>query len=300
MSFLIKQNQSQNIWSYEVDLSFLRLLTKLISHYITTSNITLFREIDSFSGRSWNYRFSQSPRLIQEALAIFKTLIVIKSIPIVQEVYNAILLDAEISLGVLLKSTSSSSLSEQCVSSTEPPTQSVVAEEVAGKERVGLSSVKKAETSFVFDLCIFAELGNAKNNLICMYALSPTLFELLRDKLTPCNWSLADNFPSVQYAILNTLYSHCSRYDHFIASSSLFSSKHGADKALLSNAPTRDHFKQIVELLTKIIPHASSSYDTSILVLNWLYEVFISFYIYVYIFIWIAFIYVLLPPIPLF
>ena len=49
-----------------------------------------------------------------------------------------------------------------------------------------------------------------------MYALSPTLFELLTGKLSPCNWNLAENFPSIQYAILNTLYSHCSRLKLFL------------------------------------------------------------------------------------
>jgi hypothetical protein len=96
-----------------------------------------------------------------------------------------------------------------------------------------------------------------------MYALSPTLFELLTDKLSPCNMVLAQNYPNIEYALLNTLYSHCSRYDHFIASSTLFlnSTKHGHNEqgahdstnvTLLRNAPTRDHFKQIIEILTKV------------------------------------------------
>jgi hypothetical protein len=41
----------------------------------------------------------------------------------------------------------------------------------------------------------------------------------------------------------------------------------------LTNAPTRDHFKHMIEILAKIIPHPSSSYDTNMLVLNWLLEI---------------------------
>ena len=74
-----------------------------------------------------------------------------------------------------------------------------------------LNNLKYAETSLIFNLCIYRELGNAKNNLICMYALSPTLFELLTGKLSPCNWNLAEYFPDIQHALLNRLYSHCSR-----------------------------------------------------------------------------------------
>lgn len=133
------------------------------------------------------------------------------------------------------------------------------------------SDSRKAETSLIFDLCIFAELGNAKNNLISMYALSPSLFQLLTEQLSPCNCQLAEKSPSIQYAILNTLYSHCTRHENFIANSALFSAP--VDKTMLTNGSTRDHFKTIIEVLGKIIPNSSSGYDTSMLVLKWLLEI---------------------------
>ncbi len=111
--------------------------------------------------------------------------------------------------------------------------------------------------------------GNTKNNLICMYALSPSLFQLLTDKLSPCNWTLAESFPNIQYAILSTLYSHCSRHDNFIASSGLFTPK----TSTVSDSPTRDHFKAIIENLIRLIPHESTSFDISLLTLNWLLEI---------------------------
>ena len=55
-----------------------------------------------------------------------------------------------------------------------------------------------------------------------MYVLSPSIFNLLINNLSPCNWQLAEYFPKIQFAILNTIYSHCSRHDHFINNSSLF------------------------------------------------------------------------------
>jgi len=200
---------------------------------------------------------SQSSKLIQETLTLYKSLIIVKSIPIVQEIYKTILNDAESSLNLIISNLDDSSSSK----------------------------IKMAETSFLFDLCIFAELGNAKNNLICMYALTPTLFELLTVKLSPCNWSLADYYPNIQFAILNTLYSHCLRHEHFIISSTLFSTKSspssssnvagtGSDSsAILTNAPTRDQFKIIIEILTKLISHTTSSFNLVSLILNWLVEI---------------------------
>jgi hypothetical protein len=124
----------------------------------------------------------------------------------VQEVYNNILQDSEMCYNTLLKN---------CSISLDKIETDKTNEKMAQKKLKGihlLSNLKHAETSLIFNLCIYRELGNAKNNLICMYALSPTLFELLTGKLSPCNWSLAEYFPNIQYAIFNRLYSHSSRY----------------------------------------------------------------------------------------
>ena len=124
-----------------------------------------------------------------------------------QEVYNNILQDSEMCYNTILKNSTSVS----STSKLESTTMSIQKKESNLKGIQLLGDLKHAETSLIFNLCIYRELGNAKNNLICMYALSPTLFELLTGKLSPCNWNLAEYFPNIQYAILNRLYSHCSR-----------------------------------------------------------------------------------------
>ena len=70
-----------------------------------------------------------------------------------QEVYKTILNDTDLSLDKILKS-SSASLTDTNLTNL--------------KGNKMLNDCKNAETSFLFDLCIFAELGNAKNNLICV------------------------------------------------------------------------------------------------------------------------------------
>jgi hypothetical protein len=133
-------------------------------------------------------------------------------------VYKIVIIDSELSFNTLLKSGggSLSASPEHLKSSNVVPEQKATVQLLSrDTEPTGLSlleDVKHAETSFLFNLCIFAELGNAKNNLILMYALSPSLFELLTSKLSPCNSTLADFFPNIQHAILNRLYSHCSRF----------------------------------------------------------------------------------------
>jgi hypothetical protein len=98
----------------------------------------------------------QNPKIVQESLNIYKQLIVVKSIPIVQEVYTNLLTDSELSFATILKCSNSNGADtglDEC-----------------GRELKGvkvLNFIKNAETSLLFNLCIFAELGNAaKNNLI--------------------------------------------------------------------------------------------------------------------------------------
>lgn len=45
-----------------------------------------------------------------------------------------------------------------------------------------------------------------------MWALSPTVFTLLSQNLKLVHSELAAIYPAVQYAVLYTLFSHCTRY----------------------------------------------------------------------------------------
>ncbi len=207
-------------------------------------------------------------KIIQETLSLYKKLIVVKSIPIVQEVYKNILQDTDISFSTIIKYCSNQNNDFKI---NDKSLTNKTSFQIKGLKLIH-NSVKNAETCLLFNLCVFAELGNAKNNLISMYALTPTLFELLTDKISPANWTLAEYFPNIQYAILNRLYSHSLRYDHFIVSSSLFQNKHGSDM-MLTNAPTRDYFKTIIEIIVKILPHSSTTLDISLLCLNWISEI---------------------------
>lgn len=88
-----------------------------------------------------------------------------------------------------------------------------------------------------------------------MYTLTPSLFQLLTERLSPLNWSLAETFPHIQYAIINRLYNHCLRHENFIVTSSLFVHKYGNDSL------TKDYFRIIVENVTKLLAHPSTNID---------------------------------------
>lgn len=133
---------------------------KILIHYISSNNTDLIKELTSFEGRLWHYRFSPSANLVQESLNIYKQIIVVKSIPIIQEVYKNVLLDSELSFATILKYSSSSAIANMLLVGNDE------ADESTRGVRI-LDSFKNAETSLLFNLCVLAELGNAsKTNLI--------------------------------------------------------------------------------------------------------------------------------------
>ncbi|EDO28213.1 predicted protein, partial [Nematostella vectensis] len=46
---------------------------------------------------------------------------------------------------------------------------------------------------------------------VSLWKLSPTLFELLTEQLSACEWQVAACFPAIQYTILHALYTHSQR-----------------------------------------------------------------------------------------
>lgn len=130
---------------------------KILVHYISSNNADLLKELTSFEGRLWNYRFSNNPKLVQESLSIYKQIIVVKSIPIVQEVYKNLLADSELSYETLFKQSNSG----------DPLINDEIEELQSENGIKKLNLVRNAETSLLFNLCVLAELGNAsKSNLI--------------------------------------------------------------------------------------------------------------------------------------
>ncbi|XP_063453541.1 serine/threonine-protein kinase SMG1-like isoform X5 [Pan paniscus] len=106
-----------------------------------------------------------------------------------------------------------------------------------------------------------------------MWALSPTVFALLSKNLMIVHSDLAVHFPAIQYAVLYTLYSHCTRHDHFSSLSS--SSPSLFDGAVISivTTATKKHFSIILNLLRILLKKDNLNQDTRKLLMTWALEV---------------------------
>eukprot|EP00063_Salmo_salar_P068067 XP_014042902.1 PREDICTED: serine/threonine-protein kinase SMG1-like [Salmo salar] len=93
----------------------------------------------------------------------------------------------------------------------------------------------------------------------------------------PCTHTVPGNthyHPAVQYAVLYTLYSHCTRHDHFISSSLSSSSPSLFDGAVISTVTTatRKHFSTLLSLLGALLRKEQLYTEARKLLLTWSLE----------------------------
>ncbi|KAF3818996.1 hypothetical protein GH733_012413 [Mirounga leonina] len=132
--------------------------------------------------------------VVAVAHAVYQAVLSLKNIPVLETAYKLILGEMTCALNNLLHSLQ---LPDAC---------SEIKHE-AFKNHV--FNVDNAKFVVIFDLSALTTIGNAKNSLIGMWALSPTVFALLSKNLMIVHGDLAVHFPAIQYAVLYTLYSHC-------------------------------------------------------------------------------------------
>uniref|UniRef100_A0A5F8A8I1 non-specific serine/threonine protein kinase n=1 Tax=Macaca mulatta TaxID=9544 RepID=A0A5F8A8I1_MACMU len=205
-------------------------------------------------------RYHKEKEVVAVAHAVYQAVLSLKNIPVLETAYKLILGEMTCALNNLLHSLQ---LPEAC---------SEIKHE-AFKNHV--FNVDNAKFVVIFDLSALTTIGNAKNSLIGMWALSPTVFALLSKNLMIVHSDLAVHFPAIQYAVLYTLYSHCTRHDHFISSSLSSSSPSLFDGAVISTVTTatKKHFSIILNLLGILLKKDNLNQDTRKLLMTWALEV---------------------------
>ncbi|CAF1174376.1 unnamed protein product [Didymodactylos carnosus] len=256
---------SSKDWPIEADSNLIRLITKIIDFTREHVPISFANSILHRNSRLWIYRFLHATSLIQDALQLFNRLLSMKNIPVVLQVYQSILADITQNFNVILPTLKQKTINIGGGSGGSSSTDETMID----------VTEDNAEAAIIFDCSALCQIGNAKGNLIGMYALSPSLFELLSRHLQLTNSKLARQFPASHFAVLKTLYSHCVAHEHFILSSDLFNSNSTSDRMMMSlSSSTKDHLEDILKLHHRLIVNSHTScHDTNKLVLNWLAEI---------------------------
>nr|XP_026487269.1 serine/threonine-protein kinase SMG1 [Vanessa tameamea] len=206
-------------------------------------------------------RLSNNSQILNGVMSIYTNLLNLKNIPLLQETYKFVLNDMQNSYTILL-----------------PDIQII---EVEYSEEY---TKDDAERNIIFFLQCLSDLANASNSIIGMWALQPSILELLAIKMCPHDEVLMKERPALQYAILYLLYSHCKKNNHFIASSDLVTNSQQRAKDIfgLSNlslgevsntSPTSGHLGVILNTLSIVLDDQMPN-ETLSLILSWISDIF--------------------------
>ncbi|XP_078611831.1 serine/threonine-protein kinase SMG1-like isoform X2 [Branchiostoma floridae x Branchiostoma japonicum] len=256
LAYSTKQTE-QCMLSSTHSISALRLLNKILELVNTSLPVSVIEQILGPGSRFLQLRFYTHPEVMPSVLKVYRSLLTLKNIPLLDMVYRLVLGDLEVAINALL---SCNGLPPSCSMVKNNPFASAVYAE------------QQALTVAVFNMCGLAEIGNAKNSIIGMWGLSPSFFELFATHLKPCHLHLANSHPAVQYTALYTLLSHCTRHGHFISSSLAT----GAPPPTIMEGvslSTGGHFATILGLLAELLPSNNMSGDSRTLCIRWTQEI---------------------------
>ncbi|KAG2455286.1 SMG1 kinase, partial [Polypterus senegalus] len=170
-------------------------VSKLVDSVITYG----FNQLESCQACGPEYSISVLNLLtlvVSAAHSVYQAVLSLKNIPILEAAYKLVLGEMVCALNSLSQPLSL------------PPVCTDIQHAAFGNIHF---SQERAEFILIFDLSALTTIGNTKNSLIGMWALSPTVFALLSQNLMIVHSELAVHHPAVQYAVLYTLYSHCTR-----------------------------------------------------------------------------------------
>ncbi|XP_078521376.1 serine/threonine-protein kinase SMG1 [Lissotriton helveticus] len=241
-------------------ISVLHLLTLIVEQINTKLPSTFVEKLFIPDSKLLELRYHKEKEVVAAAHSLYQAVLSLKNIPVLETAYKLILGEMTCGLNNLLEYLK---LPEACTEIQHD----------AYKDHT--INVDNATFIVIFDLSVLTTIGNAKNSLIGMWALSPTVFALLSKNLMVVHGDIAVHYPAVQYAVLYTLYSHCTRHDHFISSSLSSSSPSLFDGAVISTVTTatKKHFSIILNLLGTLLNKDNLSQDVRKLLMTWALEV---------------------------
>ena len=204
---------------------------------------------------------------IQLALfSLHHTLLDLRSLPLLIEVYRGFLMQLHKSLRVILKT------------KLEDFTQLIDAQLTSPSDDHEKDSLSSEEALLTVKSCLVSltALANSKNNLIGLWALKPCLFDLVICHIDPSREEFVknSNLHQTQFMLLNLIYSHSKRHSHFISSSNLLrSSNHSLATGFSFEPPTSNFLMRLFQFLNRILRRERLALKQRLLCIKWFSEI---------------------------
>ncbi|XP_011689275.1 PREDICTED: serine/threonine-protein kinase SMG1 [Wasmannia auropunctata] len=258
--FIDLQLQRVNIFWDDTIISMLGIISKIIKEVSANLPLELVHTLLGKNSTLLKLRFRNSITIQNASLGVYHSLLSLKNIPLLQESYRYILADLEIAYRLIL-----------------PDMAVLVVDNPLNDLRYTKGDVEIVVT---FVLRALSDIANASNSIIGMWALKPSILELLAVKLKPYDTALSTASPFLQYNILHLLYSHCSRYNHFVPSSSLITGTtvcrpmdmFPGTLDVPTTSPASGHLSIILNLIAKTY-NKNTPACTLLLLSTWLQEI---------------------------
>ncbi|XP_077940467.1 serine/threonine-protein kinase SMG1 isoform X6 [Gasterosteus aculeatus] len=247
----------------DYNLAVLSLVTLIVDQINMKLPASFVEKLLAPDSQLLKLRFHRDKEVTSAVHGVYRALLSLKNIPTLEAAYKLVLGEMACAL---------SSLTASLEAGGRAPAP------CTGIQHSAYASLtlppEKAQFTLIFNLSTLTTIGNTKNSLIGMWALSPTVFTLLSHNLMLVHSELAVYYPAIQYAVLYTLYSHCTRHDHFI-SSSLSSSPSLFDGAVISTVTTatKKHFSTLLSLLGGLLAKEHLYPEARRLLLTWAQEI---------------------------
>ncbi|XP_062840999.1 serine/threonine-protein kinase SMG1 isoform X2 [Trichomycterus rosablanca] len=260
ISYGLDQLDSCQSCGAEYSVGVLNLLTQTVEQINTKLPVTFVEKLLAPDSKLLELRFHRDREVMAAAHGVYQAVLSLKNIPILEAAYKLVLGEMCCALDSLLAPLG---LPSAC----------------SGIQHAAFNQLhfgpERAEYILIFNLSALTTIGNTKNSLIGMWALSPTVFALLSQNFLVVHRELAVHYPAVQYAVLYTLYSHCTRHEHFISSSLSSSSPSLFDVAVISTVTTatKKHFSTLLSLLGMLLSKEHLNPEARKLLLTWCLEV---------------------------
>lgn len=247
-------------------VSMLLMISKIIKELSANLPMEIVQKLVGPKSELLKLRFSPSGEVQNAVVEVYHSLLNLKNIPLLQEAYRCVLGDLEQSYTLIVTNA-----------------KSFCQNNPFGKNEL---NVAEAELTCLFLLRCLSLLANASSSIIGMWALRPSILELLAIDLEPCNTELSKKAPTLQYCIFYLLYSHSKCYNYFMSSSSLVTSPESKanviDKLGLPNvinigdvsaSPSSGNLTIILNTLSKTLTMQMNT-EIKLLLLEWLQEIF--------------------------
>ncbi|KAF2364622.1 Serine/threonine-protein kinase SMG1 [Trinorchestia longiramus] len=201
--------------SHASQLAYLDLLIKVLSSESRDLGSPLVAEMFCQESPLRQLRLSREDTVWRAALKVHHSASALKNVPLLQDVYQYILSDLTECHAVLTGGRPSL-------------TQDTTAAQLQEEESMRYSDAQAAAV-FTFLITALVQLSKVRNSMICMWALDPSLLQLLALRLTASDPILASQHPKAHLTLVRTLHTHCKAHHNFVGSSSLLGARTASD-----------------------------------------------------------------------